>query len=146
MEAVAEYLTSWEDICKVVSQEKVQAFDEAFESFKVAYRLIQGDEVDLIDYFVHHLDIHHSQLDDEDVEQQIEKLNELLNELISDFRKNTDINVGMELDYQALRNDYYEDSVLFVLEWKDVVQLTPKAQQLKNMGVDFRLETSVIND
>lgn len=145
MEAVAEYLTRWEEICKAVSKEKLKEFNEAFDTFKTVYKLTEGGNVDVHDYFVHYLDLHHSILEVDELENHIKKLDDLLLNVIEDFRERTGINLGMELDYQALRNDYYEDSVLFVLEWKDVVQLTPKAQQLKDMGFDFRLETSVIN-
>jgi hypothetical protein len=145
VEAAAEYLTSWEDICKVASQEKVQAFDESFEIFKVAYRLIQGDEIHLIDYFVHHLDVHYSDLEVSDLEEQIKKLDDLLYEVILEFRETTGVYVGIELNYTAIRNDNYEDSVMFVLNWDDIVDLTPKAKRLKEMGVGFQFEAWAIN-
>jgi hypothetical protein len=120
-----QYTIKWKDVCKAVSQEKVDLFNDKFNNIELVLKLT-GKHIELQDLFFYFLDSSESKLESEldDLGEIVEEIKSLFNEILVEFRKETEINIGVEINYDLV-DDF--NQVDFLLDWHDMMQLTPKA-------------------
>lgn len=145
--ATSEVLIDWDEVCKVAEKELIDEFNSAFENLRVAYKLVNSYDLDLIDYFIYYCDSVYSSIDSSDFDTFIiDELNKKMNAIIADFTEKTGISLSLEANYESLRADDHENGYMFILDWNDVMQFTPKAHKLFNSGIRFGIESWSISD
>ncbi len=141
MEALCEYVIGWDSICKVVDKEKLTEFGEVFDEIRVALKL-EGTDLDIDDVFIYWEDDDYC-----DVKNELKSLGNKMNVLLQkydnikkDFFDKTNVHFSLQLVYDNFRAEYdKEDCYCFVLHWQHIVQYTPSAERMKEMGIDFYL-------
>jgi hypothetical protein len=69
------------------------------------------------------------------IEKQLDEIVKKTEQVLLDFKTKTDVVVYWDYDYE-------KENIVFELNWNDIVQYTPKATMLDNMGVNFYLATT----
>jgi hypothetical protein len=69
------------------------------------------------------------------IEKQLDEIVKKTEQVLLDFKTKTDVVVYWDYDYD-------KENIVFELNWNDIVQYTPKATMLDNMGVNFYLATT----
>lgn len=139
----AEYLIELQDLEKIVPQ-KMQLFKDKAEEVLVIIKLTdnEGSKFTMKEIFEYCArdDIEgamiYNLLDDETWDLVEDKLSEMYNALTYVFRafkEKTGVGVNIEMNYET-------DEHYFYLVQDDVVELTPQAKKLQEMGIKIELE------
>jgi hypothetical protein len=139
MDVNSEYITDWETVCKIVSHDKIQSFNDLFDSVAVAVKL-SGEKMYLDNFLIYYYTNSLCVLEEyKKMKPQIDKLKDMLKDIFVEFEQITKIPIKIDYEYDT---DNWEDDeqqvAKIVLDWSKVVQYTPQANKLVSMGGHIR--------
>ncbi len=141
MEAYCEFVTTWEDICSVVSEDKVKKINEEIDEVKVLMKL-SGSDFDIEDLFVYFRDstMCDCRRDLDKIKEKVESIKQIFDSVLSDFNQKTGVDVRLSLLYDNIDDHLEKDQhYTFILNWNKMFQFSPMAEKIKEMGVNFNL-------
>jgi hypothetical protein len=144
--AVAEYTISWDSVCEVIDSSLVADFNEKMSKLAVAIKLSDDYDLEIHDCLIYYCGDKYSK-SYKNLEQYNSALQEIINlmkVIFEKFKEKTNIHIYIDLVYSDWIED--EEKPKIILQYEDVVELTPKAKSLHDLGITFCLDTWTNDD